>query len=100
MALLTRTTAARGRLGEAYVDAAVVSCVRSVLGPDGRERRDTRNLRCACMSFTPPCEEDFTDAAEFVADHHRAVMRSMLTPTLTVAAPDAGVDREPDLSCA
>lgn len=34
--------AARGMLGEAYVDAAVVSCVKSVLGPDGRERRDTR----------------------------------------------------------
>lgn len=34
--------AARGMLGENYLDATVVSCVESVLGPDGRERRDTR----------------------------------------------------------
>jgi len=33
---------ARGRLGEDYLDATVVSCVRCVLGPDGRERRDAR----------------------------------------------------------
>jgi len=34
--------AARGRLSDEYLDATVVSCVKSVLGPDGRERRDTR----------------------------------------------------------
>ena len=33
---------ARVLLGEAYFDAAAVSCVARALGPDGSERRDTR----------------------------------------------------------